>query len=209
MYKALLCSYCDKPADTRDHIIPKGFLEKPYPENLPTIPACARCNQSYSLDEEYCIYLADFLLSVSETDGDWVIDKANKIYEHQARRGTILLEKRMLESISVNEGRIYFTPETERVKRIAKKIAVGLINISFQQALLPENCHTFVAYKPFTNLFHWESLKQCLTTTFQSGRFSYGLEETAEGDLIAYVLILDAILAICSIEHPLVSRSAK
>jgi len=31
----------------------KVLLETPYPTELPTVPSCRSCNESYSLDEEY------------------------------------------------------------------------------------------------------------------------------------------------------------
>jgi hypothetical protein len=29
------------------------LLDKPFPENLPVVPCCDKCNQGFSLDEEY------------------------------------------------------------------------------------------------------------------------------------------------------------
>ena len=34
------CIYCGKPANTREHVPSKTMLIEPFPENLPTIPAC-------------------------------------------------------------------------------------------------------------------------------------------------------------------------
>ena len=36
-----------------DHIPPKLLLARPYPNNLPTVPACRRCNASFQADDEY------------------------------------------------------------------------------------------------------------------------------------------------------------
>jgi hypothetical protein len=47
------CLFCGEIADTKDHIPSKKLLEKPYPNNLLTIPSCDKCNKSFSLDEEY------------------------------------------------------------------------------------------------------------------------------------------------------------
>ena len=49
----LSCVYCGKEATTRDHVIPRCLLEKPYPPDLPTVPSCRPCNEGYSKDEEY------------------------------------------------------------------------------------------------------------------------------------------------------------
>lgn len=51
--KKLKCLYCGESSKTKDHVPSKNLLEKPYPKNLMTIPACDNCNKSYSLDEEY------------------------------------------------------------------------------------------------------------------------------------------------------------
>jgi hypothetical protein len=53
-----ICVYCGATPDTRDHCPSKGLLDEPYPANLPVVEACASCNQSFSLDEQY---LACFL----------------------------------------------------------------------------------------------------------------------------------------------------
>lgn len=49
------CAGCGKPSTslTREHIPPKIFLDKPYPENLPITQTCSFCNIGMSLDEEY------------------------------------------------------------------------------------------------------------------------------------------------------------
>ena len=39
------CIYCGDVAETRDHVPSKAFMIEPYPDNLPTISACAPCNQ--------------------------------------------------------------------------------------------------------------------------------------------------------------------
>ena len=48
------CIYCGNPSDTREHAPSKVFLRKPYPEDdLPVLPACKKCNNSFSDDELY------------------------------------------------------------------------------------------------------------------------------------------------------------
>ena len=48
------CVYCGSEKDpTIDHVPPKLFLTRPYPDNLITVPACAKCNQSFQKDDEY------------------------------------------------------------------------------------------------------------------------------------------------------------
>lgn len=56
-----LCIYCNqRVADTRDHIPPKSVILEPYPPNLPTVPACAKCNHGFgkTTDTDFKLYLA-------------------------------------------------------------------------------------------------------------------------------------------------------
>ena len=54
-----LCCYCGAWADTVDHVPSKVFMDKPYPENLPVVPCCKKCNREFSLDEEYVTVLLE------------------------------------------------------------------------------------------------------------------------------------------------------
>ena len=56
------CSYCGKKPETRDHVPSKVLLDKPFPENLPIVPACKKCNEDLSLDEEYFSCLIECIL---------------------------------------------------------------------------------------------------------------------------------------------------
>jgi hypothetical protein len=56
-----VCVFCGGHPDTRDHAPSKVFLDEPFPEDLAVVEACAECNRSFSIDEEY---LACFLEAV-------------------------------------------------------------------------------------------------------------------------------------------------
>jgi hypothetical protein len=50
------CAYCGSPKNiTADHVPPKGLFRKPRPSNLITVPACGRCHDKTSLDDEYFV----------------------------------------------------------------------------------------------------------------------------------------------------------
>ncbi len=68
------CVYCGEKATTREHCPSRVFLSKPYPPNLPTVPACVECNNGFASDElytkgfikayeQYCSYKSKTLLS--------------------------------------------------------------------------------------------------------------------------------------------------
>src|SRR5688572_9409203 len=47
------CFHCGGPPNTNDHSPPKVLLDKPYPDEMITVPSCYECNNSASLDEAY------------------------------------------------------------------------------------------------------------------------------------------------------------
>jgi len=58
------CIYCGiniSSKSTREHIPSKVLLDKPYPENLPIILSCYKCNNNFSKDEEYIAYWLEIL----------------------------------------------------------------------------------------------------------------------------------------------------
>ena len=59
------CIYCGEKSDTREHCPSKVFLSKPYPDDLPVLPACFKCNNSFSADEVYTEVYIDALKYLS------------------------------------------------------------------------------------------------------------------------------------------------
>ena len=55
------CIYCGAEAKTREHTPSKVFLVKPYPGDLPIVPACFKCNNSFSRDELFIAILIEKL----------------------------------------------------------------------------------------------------------------------------------------------------
>ena len=42
---------------SRDHVPTRALLDRPHPDNLPTIDVCRECNNSFSKDENYRVAL--------------------------------------------------------------------------------------------------------------------------------------------------------
>ena len=77
-----ICCYCGNWADTVDHVPSKVFLDKPYPENLPVVPCCKKCNEQFSLDEEYVAVMFE-CVRWQTFDPDYLKrEKVRKIVEH-------------------------------------------------------------------------------------------------------------------------------
>lgn len=124
------CIYCGGPANTREHVPSKVFLDKPYPENLPIVNACLECNNGFSSDEEYA---ATFIEVVSSGTLDTSKIKRERIIEILER--TPSLKSRIQHSIIRNSSTTTFNMEVERIKRIIIKLAQG--HVAFE---LSEQC---------------------------------------------------------------------
>lgn len=53
------CAYCGAPPRTRDHVPSRVLLDKPYPQDLPVVGACAKCNNGFSPHERAAACLVD------------------------------------------------------------------------------------------------------------------------------------------------------
>ncbi len=104
------CVYCGESATTREHCPSRVFLTKPYPTDLPVVPACERCNNGFSSDE---LYTKAFI----------------QAYEHHCsyKLKTILLERKEVKEAQqkfeecVSSGQIHFD---DRIARILIKLAI-------------------------------------------------------------------------------------
>ena len=114
------CIYCGGPAETRDHVPSRCLLERPYPENLPVVGSCARCNQGFSKDEEYLVCLIESALCGS-TDPD----KIRRPSVARILRNSPTLRARIESAKSESDGRIRFATESERILNIMLKLARG------------------------------------------------------------------------------------
>lgn len=141
-----VCVFCGSPPDTRDHIPSKVFLDEPLPEDLPVVEACTRCNQSYSLDEEY---LACFLEAVLSGSVDPDKMTRSKI-KHALSRNPRLVSRIGSSARIGSDGMILWTPESDRVRNVVEKLARGHVAYELSLPLLGEPIH--VGYVPLLNM---------------------------------------------------------
>ncbi len=114
----------------------------PYPENLYTVPACLKCNQAFSLDEEYVAVLIEWIKGMENGTGNFEREHINRIIEHSSA-----IEERLFASLLVDEsGKQYFKPEHNRIKNIVLKHAIGHVfyDLGMKLSEKPSIC----AYKP-------------------------------------------------------------
>lgn len=123
------CVYCGAAPETREHVPPKVFLDRPYPDNLPIVEACAECNNGFSMDEEYMASLLDCTIS-GTVDTD-LIQREN-IKRTLKKRPALAL--RFQKAMKTNDDGIMFDVEFERINNVVKKIAIG--HVLFELNLL-------------------------------------------------------------------------
>lgn len=117
------CIYCASPAATKEHVPPKALLELPFPPNLLTFQACAACNNSFSLDEQYFLVLLSQIGTCPSL--------TNKVVQGGCVDRTLnnspKLDDRITNSLQLDDdGLVYINPEYPRIHRILAKIALGL-----------------------------------------------------------------------------------
>lgn len=115
-----VCVYCGGYTETRDHVPSRVFLDKPYPFNLPVIPACQSCNESFSVDEEYVACLVECAAVGSVHHDDIQRDKIKRILQRKPALTSRLSHARM-----VTESGIQFSLEEDRIRNVMLKLGRG------------------------------------------------------------------------------------
>lgn len=141
------CAFCGGKTETRDHCPSRVFLDEPYPENLPIVPACGACNNGFSLDEEYVACLISCTIAGSTDPALLRREKTSRIL-----RGKSALRSRLEASWNMVGAGIEFQPESERVTSVITKLAQG-------HALheLGESCHEPLTELVIRPLLHFSS----------------------------------------------------
>lgn len=170
---ARACIYCAVPATTRDHVPPKVLLEKPWPPNLRIVPACAACNVSWSLDEQYfAIALAQVghvphLMAKVEPGG--VVDRTLQAAPR--------LDDQIINALTPGEdGRIWFAMDIARIGRVATKIAYGLYCLRYGlgaplEAFAPRWLSGPEEEPPA--MWNWPGIRRKRWTVVQKGAFRF------------------------------------
>ncbi len=148
--KCYLCG--SKLADTRDHLFPGSWFNKPLPTNLRTLPACSECNNALSSDEEqFRVFLASGMAYGNEP--------GFRIWNERIRpdlkggrprlkpliRSYIRKARVLSESGALLGHTLVLEMDREIINRVLRKIAKGLYYLD-TGAVLPENVQILVDY---------------------------------------------------------------
>lgn len=136
------CFHCESaPGNTRDHVPPRVFLDRPFPPNLPVVASCEACNSEASRDEQYVAVLVE-VTTCGSTDPAGV--ERPKIARTLRQRPA--LRTRLDRSLKVLDGVTEIGPEHTRVDRVLNKMARGIWKFEMSEAT--GRMRTSVAYQP-------------------------------------------------------------
>ena len=114
------CAFCGGNTESRDHCPSKVLLDEPYPDNLPVVPACEKCNSGFSADEEYFACLLAYVLTGSTSKAMAGREKVKKMLSHKPT-----LKKRLESAQSIQDDQIVWNPEMRRILSVVTKLAKG------------------------------------------------------------------------------------
>lgn len=153
------CIYCGTNKDmTVEHIPPKALFPEPRPSNMLTVPCCKKCNESFSLDDEYFRTVLVNCASVHPYDQN--VQAVNKkLLRSMKRQEAAAMSNSILRSIQIvdviSPGGIYLgrNPAMQvngnRVGRVTDKITQGLFYI-IQGYSMPDEYEVTSAFKDTT-----------------------------------------------------------
>lgn len=111
-----ICAYCGSFSETKEHVPPRAFLEKPFPQNLQTIYSCYKCNQKFSTLEEYASCLFTFLKPGGKLEGT----RAERIFSNKPK-----IKDEMQNLASSKNVEEIFAEKSDVLEKIFKKLALG------------------------------------------------------------------------------------
>lgn len=138
-----LCIYCGGEPDTRDHVPSRIIIDNPFPDNLPVVPSCNKCNQDFSKDEEYFACLIECILR-GTTDPEKLERK--KIIEILTKKPK--LRAMINEALIVKNGQTYFSAEEKRIENVILKLARG--HATYENSELQLKKPVSISIRPIT-----------------------------------------------------------
>jgi hypothetical protein len=197
-----LCIYCrNSPRETSDHVPPKGLFKEPRPSNLITVPACFRCNNSFSADDEYFLNIAlDW--GASETcDGKKVVDKRLRSMKRKESRRVWEPFFAKLKPVEVySPSGLYlansfgFSLDTARLIRTVNRIIRGLYFEVTKTPLPVGDCTRSMLYSQYVEkckhqsgtLDVIEAIQQLPRNAIGDGTFEFGYFHLDKDDFSSF-----------------------
>lgn len=207
------CIFCNRPADTREHIpakqLFKGIPEKP----LITVPSCKECNSGFQNDEDFFRqFNAGFLMDRSQVASQIMNNEVTRSIKRKPALARQMFNQMKLVDAYTKSG-LYVGKMTaynvsdsdkKRINRVATKIIKGLFWHEFKQ-LIPDDWIIDIVWinpKSSKELNLDEIEKTLKWNVIKEDTFAYGVQHVPETfqsiwilDLfkvpLFYVLVLD------------------
>jgi hypothetical protein len=142
------CIHCGRTIaqleSNRDHVPSKSLLQKPYPDNLPVVDICRKCNSDFSPDEEYVAAFLGALLSGTTDPNQQTNPTVSRILKRQHKlRALIQRAKREYRTI---DGQLHsvWKPDIARITKVVIKNARGHAFYESGEPMLSEPNHIAV-----------------------------------------------------------------
>ncbi|MED1876959.1 hypothetical protein [Brevibacillus borstelensis] len=145
------CVYCGEKADTREHVPSKVFLVKPYPAFLGIVPACFKCNNSFSSDELFLSILIEKLKSIYYGEkyilSEETIGRINK-YKKIANQIDMAIANKRINEFDKRISRVLFKLAIgHAVFEVSEGYCIkeGIVSYSFRDSMSNEEIEEFSA----------------------------------------------------------------
>ena len=116
------CIYCLNKADSKEHIPSKIFLDEPYHDELAILPACKKCNQSFSKSEQYLACLIDYIETKLNKN---IHFKRVKVSKALNNRKTLLAELTQSTILNSKNELDYIEYDINRIEKVILKLSIG------------------------------------------------------------------------------------
>lgn len=139
------CIYCFKPANSKEHIPSKIFLDEPYKNDLAILPACKNCNKSFSESEQYVACLIDYIQTKLSQNNNF---KRKKVTDALRNRVTLLHELEESTFRNQNNEIEFIEYNIEKIEKIILKLSIGHAIYSLSTICLKEPSHINFKFLP-------------------------------------------------------------
>jgi len=146
------CVYCGAGGTlTRDHVPPKAIFPKPRPLDLITVPACLKCNQANSKDDEYFRLSLNVREELSENPavqrGQPVVMRSLLDPKSPGKRQSFINSIRLVELMTPSgiyiKDHLAIETNTSRLRNVVRRIVRGLF-YHHNNCRLPQNYEVYV-----------------------------------------------------------------
>jgi len=133
-----------------DHVPSRTILDRPFPNDLPTVRICKSCNTSFSNDEEYFTAFLGSVLAGSAAPDQQVVARSEKILGSNHRLQDEIDSQLQIVKDAEGNDQITFVPDMAKIQNVVVKNARG--HVLFEHGQPAEGEPARVAIQPIPTL---------------------------------------------------------